>query len=60
MNRKYILSDGIFLVLVGVVSTSISTDGIMMVASSGNNENGSFTSRNGRRNFLIVQDNYRR
>jgi hypothetical protein len=50
MNRKFILSGGIFLVLAAFVgadfvSTSISTDGSIMVASSGNNENGSFASR---------------
>lgn len=50
MNWKFILSGSIFLILavfVGAdyVSTSISTDGTMMIASSGDNENGSFASR---------------
>jgi hypothetical protein len=50
MNWKFILSGGVFLVLASLVgadfvSTSISTDGTMMLASSGNNENGSFASR---------------
>jgi len=50
MNWKFILSGGIFLVLAAFVgadyvSTSISTDGTMMIASSGNNDNGSFASR---------------
>ncbi|WP_181391571.1 hypothetical protein [Methanospirillum lacunae] len=50
MNWKLVLSGGIFLVLAAFVgadyvSTSISTDGTMMIASSGNNENGSFASR---------------
>nr|WP_319538408.1 hypothetical protein [uncultured Methanospirillum sp.] len=50
MNWKFILSGGVFLVLAGLVggdfvSTSISTDGTVMPASSGNTENGSFASR---------------
>jgi len=50
MNWNFIITGGIFLVLAAFVgadyvSTSISTDGTMMVASSGNNDNGSFASR---------------
>ena len=65
MNWKFILSGGVFLVLAGLVgadfvSTSISTDGTMMLASSGNTENGSFASPGyGRGYFSSVQVDYR-
>ncbi len=50
MNWKFILSGGMFLVLAGLagadyVSTSISTDGTLMLASSGHTDNGTYASR---------------
>lgn len=50
MNWKFILSGGMFLVLAGLagadyVSTSISTDGTLMLASFGHTDNGSYASR---------------
>lgn len=50
MNKEFIISGFVFLVLAGLagadfISTSISTDGTMLLASSGHNDNGSFASR---------------
>jgi hypothetical protein len=51
MNWKYVVSGGLFLVLVGLVgaadyvSTSIATDGSFLLASSGQTNNGTYVSR---------------
>ena len=51
MNWKYVVSGDLFLVLAGLVgaadyiSTSITTDGSFLLASSGQIENGTFSSR---------------
>ena len=50
MNWKLVLSGGMFLVLAGLVgadyvSTTITTDGSFMLASSGQTDNGSYASR---------------
>ena len=50
MNWNYVMAGGISLVLATLagadyLSTSVSTDGTMMLASSGQNTNGSYASR---------------
>jgi len=51
MNWKYVVSEGLLLVLAGLfgaadyISTSITTDGSFLLASSGQTENGTYVSR---------------
>lgn len=51
MNWKYVVFGGLFLVLAGLfgaadyVSTSITTDGSFLLASSGQTDNGTYASR---------------
>ena len=50
MNKEFIISGFVFLVLAGLagavfISTSVTTDGTMLLVSTGHNDNGSFASR---------------